>query len=56
MFYTGIALVAIAVVLLLIVCLRFWVHPPGMDGCLTGLMGMSVCTQCCGLAARLSNV
>jgi len=51
----GIAMIALAIVFILLACVWFCKHPPSTDSCFEAMMGMSLCTQCCSLAARLAD-
>ena len=50
LFYAGMALLALSLVLFCISCVWICKNPPSSASCLSAMMGMNTCVQCCSLA------
>ena len=56
LFYAGMALLALSLVLFCISCVWICKNPPSSASCLSAMMGMNTCVQCCSLAARCADM
>ena len=56
LFYAGMALLALSLVLFCISCVWICENPPSSASCLSAMMGMNTCVQCCSLAARCADM
>ena len=56
LFHAGMALLALSLVLFCISCVWICKNPPSSASCLSAMMGMNTCVQCCSLAARCADM
>jgi len=56
LFYAGMALLALSLVFFCISCVWICKNPPSSASCLSAMMGMNTCVQCCSLAARCADM
>ena len=56
LFCAGMALLALSLVLFCISCVWICKNPPSSASCLSAMMGMNTCVQCCSLAARCADM
>ena len=56
LFYADMALLALSLVLFCISCVWICKNPPSSASCLSAMMGMNTCVQCCSLAARCADM
>ena len=56
LFYAGMALLALSLVLFCISCVWICKNPLSSASCLSAMMGMNTCVQCCSLAARCADM
>ena len=56
LFYAGMVLLALALVLFCVAGVWICKNPPSSSSCLSAMMGMNTCVQCCSLAGRLADV